>query len=79
MGIRIIEKHCKGCDLCIEYCPQKVYEKSTTPNEKGYYIPMVVHPELCTDLKTHALLKRDVCRFCLKICPSQAIEFTEDK
>ena len=77
--VRINEDRCKGCDLCIEYCPTEVFEKSKTPNQKGYFLPVVAHPERCTDLKTHKLLNRNVCRFCAKICPSQAVEFIEEE
>ena len=33
---------CKGCGLCIEFCPQKVLEAN------GQGRPQVAHPELCT-------------------------------
>ncbi len=33
---------CKGCGICIEFCPQGVFEAN------GLGRPVVAHPELCT-------------------------------
>jgi len=33
---------CKGCGLCIEFCPQQVFEAN------GQGRPVVAHPERCT-------------------------------
>lgn len=33
---------CKGCGLCIEFCPQKVFETDSQGR------PIVAHPERCT-------------------------------
>ncbi|MFH2035847.1 MAG: 4Fe-4S dicluster domain-containing protein [Candidatus Zixiibacteriota bacterium] len=33
---------CKACNLCIAFCPQKVFE----PDREGK--PMLAHPEKCT-------------------------------
>jgi 2-oxoglutarate ferredoxin oxidoreductase subunit delta len=40
--VRVFSNWCKGCGLCIAFCPQKVFEA----NESGRAV--VVHPELCT-------------------------------
>lgn len=72
--IRIIEEYCKGCDICIEYCPVKVFESGEEPNEKGYFVPVVAHPERCTKLKTSRHLGREVCNLCQDMCPEFAIE-----
>lgn len=33
---------CKGCGICIEFCPRNVFEAN------GQGRPVVAHPELCT-------------------------------
>jgi len=33
--ITLIGSLCKGCGYCIEFCPNKVFEKSEEMNEKG--------------------------------------------
>jgi 2-oxoglutarate ferredoxin oxidoreductase subunit delta len=64
--IRIIEARCKGCKFCIEFCPRKVLEQSTTYNEKGYHPPVVARQEDCI-----------ACGFCELVCPDFAI-FVEE-
>ena len=64
----IIEKdRCKGCELCISACPEKVLALSQEINAKGYFFPVIVQPDACTG-----------CRYCLIMCPDTAIQ-VEDK
>ncbi len=52
----LIPDRCKGCDLCIHFCPQGVLEVSSGMNAKGYHYPSIVigkendcvHCEFCT-------------------------------
>jgi 2-oxoglutarate ferredoxin oxidoreductase subunit delta len=48
---------CKGCRICVEFCPPKVLEMSPTDDH-----PIVAHPEKCT-----------ACHFCDTHCPDLAI------
>ena len=48
---------CKGCHICVEFCPPKVLEMG--PNEDH---PRIAHPEKCT-----------ACHFCDTHCPDLAI------
>ncbi len=66
--IHIIPNRCKGCNFCIEYCPNKVLEISGEFNEKGYHPPFIAHPEKCC-----------YCGLCEVICPDFAIFVTEKK
>ena len=60
----IIDKEeCKGCKLCIEFCPKDVLEISKTSNQKGYFPAQVANPENCT-----------ACGNCYTICPDVCIE-----
>lgn len=64
--IAIDEHYCKGCGLCIHYCPKKVLGKSNRMNAKGYRIPCAVMPEKCSK-----------CGTCELICPEFAITLKE--
>lgn len=45
--IVINREFCKGCDLCIKFCPTDVYEHSNDLNEKGVHPPEPVRAEDC--------------------------------
>jgi len=40
--LKIFYHWCKGCNICIAFCPQKVFE----PDRDGK--PIIAHPEECT-------------------------------
>ena len=61
--IRLNQKWCKGCYLCLEICPRKVFEKSAEVSEKGFHPVEVLHPERCTR-----------CLQCEMICPDLALD-----
>ena len=58
----IIEERCKGCELCIEYCPRNVLQMSKSFNVKGYHFPDAANESRCVN-----------CRFCEAICPEFSI------
>ncbi len=66
-NIHIDGEICKGCELCIHYCPRDVFEMSQTLNKKGFAIASAVRPEKCI-----------YCKMCEINCPDLAI-FVEDK
>ena len=39
--VRVFAKWCKGCGLCIAFCPQEVFEADADHH------PVVAHPERC--------------------------------
>jgi 2-oxoglutarate ferredoxin oxidoreductase subunit delta len=53
--------HCKGCELCIEFCPRNVLARSKGFNAKGYHNPVVTNGD-CIN-----------CRLCVTVCPEFAI------
>ena len=57
----IAKDHCKGCDLCIEFCPKSVLARSKGFNVKGYHYPVVTNDD-CIN-----------CRLCVTVCPEYAI------
>ncbi len=60
--IIIDSKLCKGCDICINVCPKKVYSKSDRVNAKNVFLPFPENEEGCTR-----------CGLCELSCPDQAI------
>jgi 2-oxoglutarate ferredoxin oxidoreductase subunit delta len=60
--IEINQKWCKGCYICLETCPKKVFEKSAEVSEKGFFPVIVARPEDCTS-----------CLQCEMFCPDLAI------
>ena len=62
--VYIIPDRCKGCGICIAYCPKRVLQESSILNEKGYHLPEVILG------KEGACVH---CQFCSLICPDFAI------
>ncbi|MHB0997735.1 MAG: 4Fe-4S binding protein [Armatimonadota bacterium] len=61
--IVINEERCKGCRLCIHFCPKKQIDVSEEFNSKGY------HPCVFRDTG-----ECKGCTICAMMCPDVAIE-----
>jgi len=61
--IKINPERCKGCELCVHACPQKILAMSRDINSKGYFPALVAEPKRCIG-----------CRVCCITCPDVAIE-----
>ncbi len=59
--VHITKEWCKGCELCIEFCPKSVLARSKDFNPKGYHYPVVLNDD-CIN-----------CRLCVTVCPEFAI------
>lgn len=66
--VYIIPERCKGCEICIQFCPRDVLQKSDHVNAKGYHLPEVKNGR--EDSCVH-------CQFCSLVCPEFAI-FTKE-
>ena len=67
--LKIAEDLCKGCKLCIEFCPGKILDLTKDRiNKKGYPFVEVVSPGNCIG-----------CANCTAICPDCVIEIFEVK
>jgi len=66
--VTINEDYCKGCNICLDFCPSKVFESSDQINPRGYYQPRIVAEDNCTG-----------CKLCELLCPELAIVITENK
>jgi len=61
--IKVDSGRCKGCELCVLYCPKKILRMSSQINAKGYHFPECFEADKCTGCKT-----------CGMMCPEVAIE-----
>ena len=59
--IKIEIENCKGCELCINECPQDSLEMSKNINKKGYHYA-VLENDTCTG-----------CTNCALVCPEAII------
>lgn len=53
---------CKGCELCVFYCPQKCLKLSAKFNSAGHHPVELFKPEKCT-----------FCGICYIMCPDYVI------
>ncbi len=54
---------CKGCELCVNACPQEILALGQEINAKGYFFASVVEQKRCIG-----------CRLCCITCPDVAIQ-----
>jgi 2-oxoglutarate ferredoxin oxidoreductase subunit delta len=62
--VYLIPERCKGCNLCLHFCPTQVLMISEKTNNKGYHYPEITpgKEDKCVN-----------CEFCTMICPEFAI------
>jgi 2-oxoglutarate ferredoxin oxidoreductase subunit delta len=62
-SVQINKTLCKGCSLCVEFCPKKSLIMSKKLNAKGYFMAQYEDGKGCTG-----------CATCALMCPEIAIE-----
>jgi len=79
--IVIAQEKCKGCGLCVAYCPQKCLKLSKKFNSHGYHPATIGHTDKKPDStnpvkKFYRADKKECnsCGFCYLICPDVCIE-----
>jgi 2-oxoglutarate ferredoxin oxidoreductase subunit delta len=66
--VHVIGARCKGCGLCVEFCPQHILNQSKETNSKGYRLVRVSDIEKCKG-----------CGLCSMFCPEFAIWVESEK
>jgi len=61
--IKIDEEKCKGCKICVNFCPNGAIGISEKINKKGVYPVQIKDKGKCTG-----------CGICFLVCPDVAIE-----
>jgi 2-oxoglutarate ferredoxin oxidoreductase subunit delta len=59
--VKIEVETCKGCDLCVEACPQDSLQLSSAINKQGYHYAVLIKDN-CTG-----------CTNCALVCPDAVI------
>lgn len=62
-NLKIDKEKCKGCNLCIIFCPKEIIKMSKRLNKKGIHSVELKNPEMCVG-----------CSNCAIICPECSIE-----
>jgi len=65
--IEVFPEFCKGCELCIAFCPEDVLAVSQKLNASGYLPVDFIDNGQCTG-----------CAICAIVCPEVAIEVYRD-
>lgn len=61
--VKINTEKCKGCQLCIYFCPSDCLKISDKINKAGYKAAVFINQDKCKS-----------CGFCFLVCPDIAIE-----
>ena len=61
--VEIDRESCKGCELCIHFCPKNLIVSSDKFNASGYQTASFNDSDECTG-----------CAICALVCPEVAIE-----
>ncbi len=64
--IFVDEEFCKGCGICVHFCPRDALKLSEEFNERGCNVPIPADMDRCTG-----------CRMCELFCPDFAIAIAE--
>jgi 2-oxoglutarate ferredoxin oxidoreductase subunit delta len=62
-SIKIASEFCKGCELCVSFCPKRLIHLSDKMNACGYLPATFDDDGQCT-----------ACAACALVCPEVAIE-----
>ncbi|MGL5978116.1 MAG: indolepyruvate ferredoxin oxidoreductase subunit alpha [Erysipelotrichaceae bacterium] len=56
------EGYCKGCELCVAFCPKKILKISDRFNQAGYPVSECIDESACIG-----------CLSCVRMCPDSVI------
>lgn len=61
--VQVDKDRCKGCGLCVEFCPKHLLELAPELNAIGYHPAQMHNPEKCTS-----------CGLCATMCPEAGMK-----
>ena len=62
------DRFCKGCSLCIQVCPQRLFVQGEKRSRGGYRMPEVTREEECSN-----------CLLCEMTCPDLALTVLQEE
>jgi len=65
-AVTIDGEYCKGCNLCLQVCPKKVFSRGEKRSREGYRMPDVSQEGHCSG-----------CLLCEMTCPDLALSVQE--
>jgi 2-oxoglutarate ferredoxin oxidoreductase subunit delta len=57
--LTIDSEKCKGCELCVNFCPKKILALGKETNTKGYFPVTVINEDECIACGTCAIMCPD--------------------
>jgi 2-oxoglutarate ferredoxin oxidoreductase subunit delta len=61
-GAVVVDKEgCKGCELCVEACPEDVLALYNEVNSRGYHFSYMKYPDLCIGCANCGVVCPDTC------------------
>lgn len=67
-ALHVNPAYCKGCQICVAFCPGQALGPAERINEKGYLLPIERDMTRCTG-----------CKLCEIMCPDFAIAIEESE
>ncbi|MBN1460517.1 MAG: 4Fe-4S binding protein [Armatimonadetes bacterium] len=66
--VEVDETICKGCGLCVDFCPRQAMGFAVHINARGFHPAQLQHPDKCTG-----------CAQCAVMCPDACIRIVREK
>lgn len=68
LKVEFDEDRCKGCGLCLEFCPKHIVVRADHLNALGFRPATVIEQDKCIS-----------CGFCARMCPDVAITVRKEE
>jgi 2-oxoglutarate ferredoxin oxidoreductase subunit delta len=65
--IEVDGRYCKGCGICVHFCPRRALAISSEINSRGFHVPYFIEGVECSK-----------CGQCMLYCPDFAIFIVEE-
>lgn len=65
--VSFVEAYCKGCGICVHFCPKKIILLAEHRNNQGYNPATIHEMEQCSG-----------CAICARVCPDVVITIEKE-